>query len=98
MSGARQAGLRLQIVLALAGLMLLAFVPLFFAVASLTQATVAGAREQGGRVLGRAIATHVADAYASRTPGAVGRAIEQLESDIAASLADSGVPARLLRS
>jgi len=33
-NGARQAGLRLQIVLALAGLMLLAFVPLFFAVAS----------------------------------------------------------------
>ena len=46
----------MQIVLALAGLMLLAFVPLFFAVASLTQATVAGAREQGARVLGRAIA------------------------------------------
>jgi two-component system NtrC family sensor kinase len=40
-----QLGLRLQIVLALAGLMLLAFVPLFFAVASLTRATVLEARE-----------------------------------------------------
>ncbi|HLK35981.1 MAG TPA: hypothetical protein VKU41_04460, partial [Polyangiaceae bacterium] len=40
-----QSGLRLQIVLSLAGWMLLAFVPLFFAVASLTQATIAGARE-----------------------------------------------------
>ncbi|HEY5147467.1 MAG TPA: hypothetical protein VII82_11910, partial [Polyangiaceae bacterium] len=35
-----QSGLRLQIVLALAGLMILAFVPLFFAVASLTRATI----------------------------------------------------------
>jgi two-component system NtrC family sensor kinase len=75
-SGARQAGLRLQIILALAGLMLLAFVPLFFAVASLAQATVAGAREQSARVLGRAIAAHVGDAHASGTPGAVARALE----------------------
>jgi signal transduction histidine kinase len=35
-----QPGLRLQIVLSLAGLMVLAFVPLFFAVASLTQAAM----------------------------------------------------------
>jgi signal transduction histidine kinase len=75
-NGGRQAGLRLQIVLALAGLMLLAFVPLFFAVASLTQATVAGAREQAARVLGRAIAAHVADARATGGAGAVARALE----------------------
>ncbi len=43
---ALQLGLGLQIVLALAGLMALAFGPLFFAVASLTGATVMGAREQ----------------------------------------------------
>ena len=54
--------------------MLLAFVPLFFAVASLTRATVAGAREQSARVLGRAIAAHVADARAER-PSA--RAVEK---------------------
>lgn len=56
-----RAGLRLQIVLALAGLMLLAFVPLFFAVASLTRATIRDARERAARVVGRAIAAHVAD-------------------------------------
>lgn len=76
MSTVRQAGLRLQIVLALAGLMLLAFVPLFFAVASLAQVSVASAREQAARVLGRAIAAHVADARASGAPGAVERALE----------------------
>ena len=75
LSGARKAGLRLQIVLALAGLMILAFVPLFFAVASLARATVLGAREQSARVLGRAIAAHVADAYGQREPGAVERAL-----------------------
>jgi two-component system NtrC family sensor kinase len=64
-----QPGLRVQIVLALAGLMLLAFVPLFFAVASLTRATILGTREQSARTLGRAIAAHVADA---RSSGAVG--------------------------
>jgi len=74
-SGARQAGLRLQIVLALAGLMVLAFVPLFFAVASLARATVLGAREQAARMLGRAIAAHVADARAQGQPGAVERAL-----------------------
>jgi two-component system, NtrC family, sensor kinase len=74
--GVRQAGLRVQIVLALAGLMLLAFLPLFFAVASLAQATVAGAREESARVLGRAIAAHVADARATGVKGAVERALE----------------------
>jgi signal transduction histidine kinase len=73
---ARQAGLRLQIVLALAGLMLLAFVPLFFAVASLTRATVLGAREQSARALGRAIAAHVADARSRADPGALQRALD----------------------
>ncbi len=75
MSGARQAGLRLQIVVALAALMLLAFVPLFFAVASLARATVLGGREQSARALGRAIAAHVADAYNSGRPGAIEQAV-----------------------
>jgi two-component system, NtrC family, sensor kinase len=73
---ARQAGLRLQIVLALAGLMLLAFVPLFFAVASLTRATVLGAREQSARALGRAIAAHVSDARESPAPRSLQHALE----------------------
>jgi two-component system NtrC family sensor kinase len=76
-----QSGLRLQIVLALAGLMLLAFVPLFFAVASLTRATIVGARAEAARAVGHAIAAHVADVLAagdpSRTAEAVTRAIAE---------------------
>lgn len=62
MAETRTLGLRVQIVLALAGLMILAFVPLFFAVASLTRATLRGVREQDARTLGRAVAAHVGDA------------------------------------
>ncbi len=64
-----QSGLRLQIVLALAGLMLLAFVPLFFAVASLTRATIVGARAQAARAVGRSIAAHVEDARGASGAG-----------------------------
>lgn len=71
-----QLGLRLQIVLALAGLMVLAFGPLFFAVASLTGATVMSAREQSARMLGRAIAVHVDDASATGAPNALQHALE----------------------
>jgi two-component system, NtrC family, sensor kinase len=70
-------GLRLQIVLSLAGLMLLAFVPLFFAVASLTRATIEGARAQAARAVGRAIAAHVADARAADGGPAVLRALAE---------------------
>jgi len=72
---AMQAGLRLQIVLALGGLMLLAFVPLFFAVASLARATVLDARGQSARALARAIAARVVDARAEGGADALGRAI-----------------------
>jgi signal transduction histidine kinase len=58
-----RAGLRLQIVLALAGLMLLAFVPLFVAVASLVRTTVVGQREQSAHTLARALSLHLTDAY-----------------------------------
>jgi two-component system NtrC family sensor kinase len=80
-----QSGLRLQIVLALAGLMILAFVPLFFAVASLTRATILGAREQAARLVGRAIAAHVA--------GAGAREGEGVESAIAKQVGTAGVDA-----
>ncbi len=75
MSSTQKAGLRLQIVLALAVLMVLSFAPLFFAVASLTRATVLGVREQSARALGRAIAAHVADARPDPRPGALARAL-----------------------
>ncbi len=54
----------MQILLALAGLMLLAFVPLFFAVASVTRTTLLGARETGARALGRAVAADVGEVRA----------------------------------
>lgn len=56
----RALGLRAQIVLALAGLSALAFVPLFFAVASLTRVTLQSTREASARALGRSVAGHVA--------------------------------------
>ena len=61
--------------LALAGLMLLAFVPLFFAVASLTHATLVGYRQANARVLGRTIALHVATAREASEPLALERAL-----------------------
>lgn len=54
-------GLRLQIVLALAGIILVAYVPLFFAIAQVTRATSLAYREEAARGLGRAIAAHAAD-------------------------------------
>jgi signal transduction histidine kinase len=55
--------------------MLLAFVPLFYAVASLTRATVLGAREQQARAMAAAIAAHAADAFATGGADAVERAL-----------------------
>lgn len=59
-------GLRLQILLLLGGLLLLAFVPLFFAVATYTSATLQQLRVGHARALGRAIAAHAAEARGSR--------------------------------
>jgi two-component system, NtrC family, sensor kinase len=60
-------GLRLQILLLLGGLLLLAFIPLFFAVATYTSVTLQQLRVGHARALGRAIAAHVAEARASRS-------------------------------
>lgn len=60
-------GLRLQILLLMGGLLLLAFIPLFFAVATYTSATLQQLRVGHARALGRAIAAHVAEARSSRT-------------------------------
>lgn len=54
-------GLRVQIVLALAGVILVAYVPLFFAIAQVTRATSLAYREESARTLGRAVAAHVSD-------------------------------------
>ena len=60
-------GLRLQILLLLGGLLLLAFIPLFFAVATYTSVTLQQIRVGHARALGRAIAAHVAEARGNRT-------------------------------
>src|SRR5271155_1300985 len=52
-------GIRLQLLLALGSLLVLAFLPLFFAVASLTQASLSQVRAQSATALGRAVAGHV---------------------------------------
>jgi len=57
----RAPGLRLQILVALAGIILVAYVPLFFAIAEVTRATTRSYREDTARGLGRAIAAHVGD-------------------------------------
>ncbi len=69
-------GLRVQIILALAGLMLLANVPLFFALASVTRATLLSARTDAARSLGRAVAAHVGDAMSSGDRAALRRTLE----------------------
>lgn len=60
-------GLRLQILLLLGGLLLLAFIPLFFAVATYTSVTLQQVRVGHARALGRAIAAHAAEARLSRS-------------------------------
>lgn len=60
-------GIRLQLLLALGSLLVLAFVPLFFAVAGLTRATMAQVRAQSSVALGRAVAGNVT-ARATRSP------------------------------
>lgn len=59
-------GLRLQILLLLGGLLLAAFLPLFFAITTYTRITLRDVRETSARALGRAIAGQVAEARARR--------------------------------
>jgi two-component system NtrC family sensor kinase len=59
-------GLRLQILILLGGLLLAAFLPLFFAIATYTRFTLQEVREASERALGRAIAGQVAEARARR--------------------------------
>ena len=72
----RAMGIRLQIVLALSALLVLAFVPLFVAVASLTRATVRAEREASARSIGRAVAAQVEEARRNRTEGELGALLD----------------------
>ncbi|MFO0660026.1 MAG: hypothetical protein U0165_09380 [Polyangiaceae bacterium] len=69
-------GLRVQLSLALGGLVLLAFVPLFFAVTSLTKTTMRAERDAYARALGRVVAARVAEAQVTRAPGGMAELVE----------------------
>lgn len=75
-------GLRLQIVLALAGVILVAYVPLFFAIAQVTRGTSLAYRDDAARSLGRAIAAHVASVRVADPSG--------LERTIGSHVGESG--------
>ncbi|MEZ4312491.1 MAG: HAMP domain-containing sensor histidine kinase [Polyangiaceae bacterium] len=79
-------GIRLQMLLALGVLLVLAFVPLYFAVASLTRATLRQVRADAAVSLGRAVAGHVAVARETRAPA-------ELEPLLSAQLGTGGVAA-----
>lgn len=79
-------GLRLQIVLSLAGVLLLSYVPLFFAIAGVTSATLLASRERAARSIGRAVAAHVARASESNHGAA-------LDAVLAADVGDGGARA-----
>lgn len=61
-------GIRLQLILALLGLLALAFLPLFAAIAQLTKVSLQDARESSARSLGRAVAARVGEAATRRDP------------------------------
>ncbi|HVU04478.1 MAG TPA: HAMP domain-containing sensor histidine kinase [Polyangiaceae bacterium] len=82
-------GLRLQILLLLGGLLLAAFLPLYFAVATYARFTLQEVRETSARALGRVIAGEVAEAQ-TRRPG------EDLGPLLAANVGDTGVLALAL--
>jgi signal transduction histidine kinase len=79
-------GLRLKLVLSLGSLLVLAFVPLFFAVASVAQATMAQMRDASAHTLGRTVVAHVLASRASRPD-------DELTSLLDAQLGRGGVAA-----
>ncbi len=81
-----RAGLRLQILLLLGVLFVLAFVPLFLAVATYASFTLRQVREAHAQALGRAVAGHVSEARAHRSP-------EELLSLLGAEIGSQGVAA-----
>ena len=79
-------GIRWQVLLSLGALLILALVPLFFAVASLTRATLRHVRADSAVFLGRAVAGHVAVASETHPPA-------DLEPLLSAQLGAGGVAA-----
>ena len=79
-------GIRVQILLSLGVLLAVAFIPLYFAVARLTEASLAAARRDAAGDLGRAVAAHVIAARPRRAPA-------EVEALLEAQLSDGGVVA-----
>jgi len=78
-------GIRAQLLLSIAALLVLALVPLFFAVASLTRASMKQNWERNARALGRTVAGHVAEARRARVPASLDPFLEaQLGDGVAA--------------
>jgi two-component system NtrC family sensor kinase len=79
-------GLRLQILLLLGGVLIVTFVPLFFAVATYTRLTLHDLRLRQARAIGRTVAGQVSEARAHRRP-------EALSGLLGAQIGESGVEA-----
>lgn len=79
-------GIRLQLLIALGALLLLAFVPLYVAMASLTRSAMVSVRESSVRSLGRAISGHVMAASRSRS-------VSTLQPLLDAQVGEGGVQA-----
>ncbi len=69
-------GIRAQLLLSIAALLLLALAPLFFAVASLARASFARVWQEDAEALGRSIAGRVSEARAHRSPAGVASLLE----------------------
>lgn len=61
-------GLRLEWLVAFGALLVLSFIPLYFAVSRLTEASLLSVRERSARELGRAVAAHIGSRAAAQTP------------------------------
>jgi len=79
-------GIRLQLLIALGALLLLAFVPLYVAMASFTRAAMVSVRESSARSLGRAISGHVMAASRARN-------VDSLQPLLDAQVGEGGVRA-----
>jgi two-component system NtrC family sensor kinase len=82
-------GLRLQILLLVGGLVVAAFLPLFFAVSTYARYTLGTVRASSARALGRAIAGQVAEARSHRPP-------QELSALLEAHVGETGVLALAL--
>ena len=79
-------GIRLQILFALGLTLVVALVPLHFAVARLTEVALLGARRDSARELGRAIGAYVLSAHRGRDRAAT-------DALLVAQLSEGGVTA-----